>query len=76
MRRRGFTALGAFLIIFIFLFGVWHTTSSQRSAAPHIDTEALGSSWIEKGEKAEDKVVVIAKMSNEDTSWATNDLPE
>lgn len=74
MRRRGLLAAAAFLASTVFLMGLWHT-STTRWSTKHIDADAIGSSWIEKGEKAEDKAIIIAKMSSENTDWVTNDLP-
>lgn len=78
MRRRGLLAAAACIAFIIFTVGLWQTSFPQRwftpkrTADPNADV--IGSSWISKGENAGDKVVVIAKMTNENVDWVTNDL--
>jgi len=38
--------------------------------------DIIGNDWIVKGPDAEDKVIVIAKMAEENIDWVTNDLKE
>ena len=76
MRRRGVVAGAVFLSTIVFLLGLWRTSSTRWATPPHIATDAIGSPWIEKGEKAQDKAVIIAKMKDENVDWAMNDLPE
>lgn len=76
MRRKAVVAAAAFISSCLLLLGLWHTSLSTTTWKPHhIDTEAIGSPWIDATDHAEDKVIVVAKMQSENVSWVFEGLP-
>lgn len=76
MRRRWLDLAAVCIVLTIFMlmyqrsyFYSW----TKENAAVGLD---IGSDWIEKGPLAEDKVVVIAKMTNESVDWVSENLQE
>ena len=77
---RKYLSAGAFTVLIFFLLflcldrlkAVSHYDAVWR---PH-DGTLRGDSHITKGRYAEDKIVVMAQTSSENTSWVNDELPE
>lgn len=76
MRRKAVIASATFISSCLLLLALWHTSGSPTTWKPHqVNTEAIGSPWIEANEQTEDKVIVVAKMREENVSWVFEGLP-
>lgn len=82
MRRRGLQIVAVCLTSIIFFLGFWPISYAGTRPVrldrldDYLNGPEIGSDWIEKLDGAGDKVVVIAKMPEQDTDWITNDLKE
>ena len=73
MRPKGIFA-GALLLSLVLFFWIWQRSWSKSDLPQNADV--IGSSFIAKGPEAEDKVIVIAKMKEENVDWLFDDLKE
>lgn len=78
MTKRKVVLVASFTCI-ISLLLLWHSFHNRIPLPPPSTTgysTPLGSSYISKSPEAQDKVIVMAKMSAESVDWATNELQE
>jgi len=77
MRKRALQVAAACLASTLLLLGLWKTSFRVTGTAQPVPmADIIGNDWIVKGPDAEDKVIVIAKMAEENIDWVTNDLKE
>lgn len=71
MRRKTlvFSAVTLFVLVLLWL-------SPPLSSPPRTSEEDYDNPYIFKGPKAEDKVVVLAKIKKESVDWVQKELPE
>lgn len=74
--RRGklLFAIIAALTFVLSIFSLWHTYT--RTANYPLGDYSFQKDYIYRGPESEDKVVVLAKIHSDDTSWVMNELPE
>lgn len=82
MRRRMIHLAAICLASAVLLLGFWQLFYTRLEPIPleftnyGLGDEDAGSDWIEGGEGAEDKAVVIAKLADQNTDWVKSDLKE
>lgn len=79
MRRPHILAALGCLVSLVYLAIFWRSSFTESRVYPKIIrlfNSEIGADWIHSSNVTEDKVIVIAKMTDENVDWVYNDLKE